>query len=340
MKFIKENWSAIIFTVLVHVVVLALFALNIDFERKIVKSDKPVAIQAKIINGAAIDAEIKRQDKLEKEKLDAEMKRQKDLEDKVLQAQKQREAEEKRIADLEAERKKQEADAEKRKQELAEKEKQAKLDAKKKADAEKKKLADLEKKRKTEETRLENIKKEQEATKKKAAEEEAQRIAAAAAKKKADEEAKKKAEAEKKKKADELAAKKKKEAEAKRVAEEKEAARIAALQADLAAAMEGEENFNQAVNSGAMNRYVLAIKQTIERNWRKPPSAPDNLKCILNVKQLPGGDVAQLSFGTCNADDVTKDSIEQAVFRASPLPEPEDPSLFARDLEVIFEPES
>ena len=332
MKFIKENWSAIIFTTLVHVVVLALFAVNINFERQVVKPATPVAVQAKIINGAAIDAEIKRQEKLEQNKLDAEMKRQKDLEDKVLQAKKQREIEEKRLSDLEVERKQQELDAEKRQQELAEKEKQAKLDAQKKSDAEKKKLAELEKKRKVEETRLENIKKEQEATKKKAAEEESKRVAAAAAKKKAEEEAKKKAA--------ELAAMKEKEAEAKRLAEEKEAARIAALQADLAAAMEGEESFNQAVNSGAMNRYVLAISQTIERNWRKPPSAPSNLKCILNVKQLPGGDVSQLSFGACNADDVTKASIEKAVFRASPLPEPEDPSIFARDLEVIFEPES
>ena len=329
MKFIKENWSAIIFTILVHVVVLTLFAVNIDFERKIVKPAKPVAVQARIINGAAIDAEIKRQDKLEQDKLDTEIKRQQDLEDKVLQAKKQREAEEKRLADLEVERKKQ-----------IEIDKQKKLEADKRTQDEKKKLAELEAKRKIEETRLENIKKEQVATKKKAAEEEAKRVAAAEAKKKADLEAKIKADAERKKKAAELAAKKKKEAEEKRLADEAEAARIQKEQDRLLAEMAGEETFNDAVNSGAMNRYVLAISQTIERNWRKPPSAPDNLKCILNVKQLPGGDVAQLSFGTCNADNVTKDSIEQAVFRASPLPEPEDPSLFARDLEVIFEPES
>jgi len=339
MKFIKDNWSAILFTLLVHVVVLALFALNIEFERNVSKPAKSVAVQAKIINGEAIDAEVKRQDKLEKDKLDAEIKRQKELEDKALQAKKQREAEEQRLADLERQRQQQEIENKKRKQEQAEKDKQTQLEAKKKADAEKKKLAELEQKRKTEEQRLENIKKQQAETKKKAAEE-AKRVAAAEAKKKAELEAKKKAEEERKKKAAELAAKKKKEAEEKRKAEAAEAARLKKEQERLLAEMAGEETFNNAVSSGAMNRYVLAISQTIERNWRKPPGAPENLKCSLNVKQLPGGDVAQLAFGTCNADNVTKDSIEQAVFKASPLPEPEDPSLFTRNLEIIFEPES
>ncbi len=326
--FIKENWSAIIFSILVHVVVLALFAVNIDFERKVVKPAKPVAVQAKIINGAAIDAEIKRQDELEKAKLDAEILRQQDLEDKALQAKNQRELEEKRLSDLEVERKKQ-----------IEIDKQKKLEADKKTQDEKKKLSDLEAKRKIEETRLEDIKKEQAATKKKAAEEEAKRVAVVEAKKKADLEAKIKADAEQKKKADELVAKKKKEAEVKRLAEKAEADRLKALQADLAAAMADEESLNEVIDDGALNRYRNQISQYIERSWRKPPSAQEGLSCTLNVKQLPGGDVASVSFGSCNADEATRASIEQAVFRAAPLPEPEDQRLFARDLEIIFAPE-
>ena len=321
MKFIKENWSAIIFTILVHVVVLALFAMNIDFDREVVKPAHTPIVQAKIINGAAIDAEIKRQEKLEQNKLDEEIKRQKDLEDKVLQAKSQREAEEKRLADLEVERKKQ-----------IEIDKQKKLETDKKAQDEKKKLAELAAKRKIEEARLEDIKKEQAATKKQAAEEETKRAVAAEAKIKADLEAKKKAEEEREKKAAELAAKKKKEAEA-------EAARIKALEADLAAAMADEESLNEVIDDGALNRYRNQISQYIERSWRKPPSAQEGLSCTLNVKQLPGGDVASVSFGSCNADEATRASIEQAVFRAAPLPEPEDQRLFARDLEIIFAPE-
>jgi colicin import membrane protein len=321
MNFIKENWSAILFTVFVHVVVLALFAANIDFERKVIKPEKKVAVQAVVINGAALYAEIKRQEKLDQEKIDAEVNRQKELDDRALQAKKAREAEEKRLADLAAERKKQAA-----------LDKKVKQDARKKAELEKKRLADLEKKRKAEEANLEKIKAEQLATKKKAAEEQ-KALDAAIAKKKAEEAANKKAA--------ELAAKKKAEEEAKKkAAADAEAKRLAELEAALASELAEEEAFTDAVDSGAMNRYILAISQSIERNWRKPPSAPDNLKCILNVKQLPGGDVGQLSFGACNADEATKDSIEQAVFRASPLPEPEDPSLFTRNLEIIFEPEN
>lgn len=328
MKFIKENWSAIIFTVLVHVVVLALFAVNIDFDRKIVKSTKPVAVQARIINGAAIDAEIKRQDTLEQDKLDEEIKRQKDLEDKALQAKQKREVEEKRLADLEVERKKQ-----------VELDKQTKLETDKKINDEKKKLLEVEKKRKIEEARLEKIKIEQVATKKKAAEDEAKRVAAAEVKKNADLAAKKKAEEVKKKKAADLAAKKKKEAEAKRIADAAEKVRLNALESDLAAAMADEESLNVVIDDGGLNRYRNQLSQYIERSWRKPPSAQEGLSCTLNVKQLPGGDVASVSFGKCNADEATKASIEQAVFRAAPLPEPEDSRLFARDLEIIFAPE-
>ena len=328
MKFIKENWSAILFTLLVHVVVLTLFAVNIDFERHVVIPTKPVAVQAKVINGAAIDAEIKRQENLEQEKLDTEIKRQQELEDKALQAKKAREVEEKRLADLEQERLKQ-----------TEIDKQREIEVQKKADLEKKRLTELETKRKAEEANLAKIKAEQVAEKKKAEDLKKAQVAAAA-KKQAELEARQKAEAEAKKKAEELAAKKKAEQEArKKAVAAQEAKRLAELQAALASEMAAEESFTDAVDSGAMNRYVLAISQSIERNWRKPAGAKEGLKCTLNVKQLPGGDVGELSFGTCNADAVTKDSIEQAVFRASPLPEPEDPSLFTRNLEIIFEPE-
>jgi colicin import membrane protein len=94
-----------------------------------------------------------------------------------------------------------------------------------------------------------------------------------------------------------------------------------------------------AMNAGALDRYVYSIRQRIQRYWVEPPSAGPGLECVINVTQLPGGEVVGATIGRCNGDEAVKRSIEAAVFKASPLPEPEDPTLFERNLRIIFKPE-
>ncbi|MDH4031586.1 MAG: cell envelope integrity protein TolA, partial [Chromatiales bacterium] len=81
------------------------------------------------------------------------------------------------------------------------------------------------------------------------------------------------------------------------------------------------------------------IRQRVQRNWIRPPEAQAGLECVVNVSQIPGGEVVDVRFGRCNGDDVVRRSIEAAVLRASPLPPPADPSLFERNLEITFRPE-
>jgi len=100
-----------------------------------------------------------------------------------------------------------------------------------------------------------------------------------------------------------------------------------------------EQAHLDAMNSGALARYQYAIQQQIQRNWTKPASAIAGLECVINVRQLPGGVVADASIGRCNGDDAVKRSIVAAVHRASPLPDPEDPTLFERNLRITFKPE-
>jgi colicin import membrane protein len=84
---------------------------------------------------------------------------------------------------------------------------------------------------------------------------------------------------------------------------------------------------------------LRAIHDKIQRNWTQPLSARPGLECVINVTQIPSGDVVGVSFGACNGDDAVKRSIEAAVQRASPLPRPPVQSLFNRSLEVTFKPE-
>ena len=102
--------------------------------------------------------------------------------------------------------------------------------------------------------------------------------------------------------------------------------------------MEAEQNRLDAMNAGALARYQYALQQKIERNWIQPASAPPGLSCTVLVGQLPGGKVVSAVIESCNGDEAVRRSVEAAVYKASPLPEPEDPSLFERNLRFIFEP--
>ena len=50
------------------------------------------------------------------------------------------------------------------------------------------------------------------------------------------------------------------------------------------------------------------------------------------------GAVTDVRLGACNGDEAVRESIVNAVYRASPLPPPRDPRAFERRLEIVFRP--
>ena len=83
-------------------------------------------------------------------------------------------------------------------------------------------------------------------------------------------------------------------------------------------------------------RYAAAIQASVTNNWNRPDSASAGLHCRINVTQIPGGDVISVSIGSpCNADDVTRNSLEQAVKRA-PLPYQGYEKVFQRNITFNF----
>ncbi|MEJ0100623.1 MAG: cell envelope integrity protein TolA [Pseudomonadota bacterium] len=108
---------------------------------------------------------------------------------------------------------------------------------------------------------------------------------------------------------------------------------------ELSAQLAAEDQRAAARNSAAMAQYVGQIASRIERAWNRPPNVKPGIECELHVTQVPGGAVTSVKVGRCNADEATRQSIEAAAYRASPLPTPPDPALFERDLVVTFRPE-
>jgi len=286
-KAIRENPRAVTYAVLMHLVLLALLVIGLDWTPKVTA---PPGVKV------PIEAELVTQDPLRQ----IEQRKQQELE-------RQKAAEAKQKAEAEAKRK-------------------AEVEAKQKAAAEAKRKAEVEAKQKAET----EAKQQAEAEAKQQAAAEAKQKAAAEAKQKAAAEAKQKAEAEAKKKA-EAEAKKKAELEAKRKAEEAERREAeAALQAQLA------EEAEQRRALSELEKFIPYIQQKVQSNWIRPPGSPPGLVCVVNVRLIPGGEVVSAKVVQGSGDPVFDRSVESAVLKASPLPLPNDATLFRHFREINF----
>jgi colicin import membrane protein len=305
---LKSHWPYLLGAVLVHVFIAGLFSLNlVNWQRN--APPPTLAIQAIVIDQNQLEqAQRRPQQDRERARREAEARaaeeRRKQEEEAAKREQEQR-AEQER---LEAERKEQERV---RQEQLVRERQEQERIAKEKAAEEQRAL---ERKRQEEAERQRKL--------------EAERQAKLEAERKA------KAEAERKR-VEEIQRKQREreEAERRRIAEENEA-RERALREQLAE----EEGRNQLRASGAMNQYAAMIQQHVERQWIRPPSARPGIECEVNVTQAPSGTVLRVQVGACNGDQAVRQSIENAVQRASPLPLPSDMRLFDRNLRFIFKP--
>ncbi len=179
-----------------------------------------------------------------------------------------------------------------------------------------------------EQKRLEDARIERERIEREQAEAERRRQAELEAKRKAEEEAeleRRRREAEEQRQRDIERQREKNRLEEERLLEQAREAEIAA-----------EAERLEAMNSNEMLAYQAAIQQKVRRKWNRPATAPDDLECIVAIRQLPNGEVVSVQVLRCNGDDIVVRSIEVAVRNASPLPLPSNPILFLRDFQFRF----
>jgi len=128
------------------------------------------------------------------------------------------------------------------------------------------------------------------------------------------------------------------EAKAAQQRQAEEAREASEREADLKRSLAAEEQARVA-RGPALASWQAQIQARISRAWLRPPTARPGIECELNVTQIPGGTVTKVSIGQCNGDQAVRESIEAAVYRASPLPPPPDPALFESDLHIHFKPD-
>ena len=161
-------------------------------------------------------------------------------------------------------------------------------------------------------------------------------------KKKAEEEKKKKLKALQKKKAEEE--KKKSDLELLKKTEEKELAKyeIEKLERELldlekAEALINKQKIRNAQLTDAEQKYILTIKAKIENNWLIPHNTNHDRICTVIVNQLPSGKVTSVKIHECKGDSIYLDSLENAIWKSSPLPIAPDIEVFQENLVLQFE---
>jgi len=201
--------------------------------------------------------------------------------------------------------------------------------------------------RRQEERRKAEERKRLEAEQRKARELEQQRQAKAdAARRKKEEDAKRQKQAAEQKKAEDLARRKKEQEEKRERDAEAERERDENLRMEQAIQEEAtrrdldrEQQARAATEREAkLAQWADVLTRHIARNWVRPEAGA--FECLVRVRLLPDGTVTSAKISKSCGNASLDKSVEDAVFRSSPLPKPSDPSVFDRDLTIRFVPES
>jgi colicin import membrane protein len=121
--------------------------------------------------------------------------------------------------------------------------------------------------------------------------------------------------------------------------------------ADMLAAIKQQElaeqqamdarNKQAAAMGKLIDEYKAKIGAKIRRNIVPPPDVADDAVAEFDVTLLPGGDVLDARLTRSSGNQAYDSAVERAIWKARPLPVPEDPDLFNsrfRNLHLKFRP--
>lgn len=115
-------------------------------------------------------------------------------------------------------------------------------------------------------------------------------------------------------------------------------------QASIAAAQEGQRVRDQlqresaAAVGKAKADWVDKIRAKIRGNLVLPPDLQGNPDAVFLVVQLPTGEVLSTKPVKSSGHRGYDEAVERAILKSSPLPRPDKPDLFERELRLTFRP--
>jgi len=84
--------------------------------------------------------------------------------------------------------------------------------------------------------------------------------------------------------------------------------------------------------------YADKIRSKIKANIVLPPDIKGNPEAIFDVIQLPTGEVLSARLRQSSGHGAYDAAVERAILKSSPLPRPDSPGQFRRDLQLKFRP--
>ena len=114
------------------------------------------------------------------------------------------------------------------------------------------------------------------------------------------------------------------------------------LQQQMAAEEKTRQDAERAARAATVvDQYKVLIRQRVSQSWSRPLGSAKGLKCTVHVSLTPSGGVLAAKVVKSSGNPVFDRSVENAVFKAEPLPLPNDPTLFDnfREIDFIFDPD-
>ncbi len=118
----------------------------------------------------------------------------------------------------------------------------------------------------------------------------------------------------------------------------KSSVKAAASAQQLANAAAAEAEQRASSNKRGLADYAAKIRGKVRGNIVLPPNIQGNPEAIFDVSQLPSGEVLDIKLRRSSGNAGLDAAIERAIRKSSPLPKPDDPSLFQRTLEIKYKP--
>jgi colicin import membrane protein len=94
-----------------------------------------------------------------------------------------------------------------------------------------------------------------------------------------------------------------------------------------------------AARSKALATWTDKIRAKIRGNIILPQDIPGNPEAIFDITILPTGEVLTVRKRKSSGHAGYDDAVERAILKSSPLPQPDDRSVFQRQLELTFHPQ-
>ncbi len=108
-----------------------------------------------------------------------------------------------------------------------------------------------------------------------------------------------------------------------------------ALQEQMAAEEQAEQ---EKELQGVRNSYIDKIAAVVKGNWRRPAVVDKEASCLVEVTQIPGGEIISSRVSKCSGGAGFQHSVETAVGKTTHLPAPPDPRVFDRKIRFTFKP--